>query len=140
MASRGNLAIFEKENDKRRNAVKEKKQRPLDLILADGLTHPHQGVFRILDARVDPSTGTMTLEAAFPNPRKILRPGQFARISAITEDRKGALLIPVRSVQELQGINQVAVIKDDDTLDMRKVTVGPRFKSFVIIEEGVSER
>ena len=63
---------------------------------------------------IDRETGTLMIEAEFPNPEKTVRPGQFARdASSVTEIRKNATLVPQqRSVMELQGIYQVYVIDD----------------------------
>ena len=58
---------------------------PLTLVLADGSIYPHSGKVLWTDRQVDPSTGTIRVAAAFPNPGNILRPGQYGRVRAITE-------------------------------------------------------
>src|SRR5262249_28427818 len=82
-------------------------------------------------------TGSIQVEALFANPDNLLRPGQFARVRAVTERLKGALVVPQRAVQEVQGNHQVAVVGDDDTVDIRGVTVGPRYSGLWVILEGV---
>ena len=77
-----------------------------------------------VDRNVDPATGTILLEAAFPNPGAIVRPGQFARVRAAVDLKKGAILVPQRAVTELQGIYNVAVVGGDDTVELRMVTAG----------------
>jgi len=86
---------------------------------------------------VNLQTGTLRLQGLFPNPGNILRPGQFARVRAITKTIKGALLIPQRAVTELQGSFQVAVVGNDNKVSIRQVKVGDRSGSMWIIEEGL---
>ena len=56
------------------------------------------------------TTGTIEVQALFPNPNNLLRPGQFAKVRAATDPIKGALVIPQRAVTDLQGTSQVAVV------------------------------
>jgi membrane fusion protein, multidrug efflux system len=108
-----------------------------ELIRADGKVHPYKGRFLAADREVDAKTGTIRISAIFPNPGNILRPGQYARLRIKMEERAGALLIPQRAVLELQGRNFVWVIDDENKVSQRKVTVGPRFGSDWVIEEGL---
>jgi membrane fusion protein (multidrug efflux system) len=59
-----------------------------DLILSDNSIHTEPGIFKVLDRTVDPSTGTMKVEASFPNPSSYLRPGQFARVRVAVAEKK----------------------------------------------------
>src|ERR1700719_3270931 len=108
-----------------------------ELIRADGKVHPYKGRFLAADREVDPKTGTIRISAIFPNPGNILRPGQYARLRLQTEERDGALLIPQRAVLELQGRNFVWLVDDANKVSQRKVTVGPRFGSDWLIEDGL---
>jgi membrane fusion protein (multidrug efflux system) len=110
----------------------------LELILADGSVHPYRGRVVARDASVDPKTGTYTLEADFANPEDIVLAGQFARIRAVAETRKDALLVPNRAVGELQGNYRVFVVGDDGRVDMREVELGPVIDGFRLIESGVA--
>jgi membrane fusion protein (multidrug efflux system) len=109
----------------------------LDLTLADGKTHAHKGTVNFADREVDPATGTLLIQASFPNPEKVVRPGQFARIRGRVETKAGALLVPQRSVQELQGQYRVYVVGPDDVAQVRPVAVGERVGSLWIVEEGL---
>lgn len=110
---------------------------PLTLTLANGNEYPQKGKIIFADRQVDPQTGTIRIVGAFPNRGNILRPGQFGRIQAITDNRKNALLIPQRSVTDLQGNYQVAVVGADDKVEIRKVTVGDRIGDLWIITDGL---
>jgi membrane fusion protein (multidrug efflux system) len=108
-----------------------------DLILADGSTWPQKGTFSFADRQVDPLTGTIKVAILFPNPDNTLRPGQYAKVRALMDTVKGALLVPQRAVGELQGRYQVAVVEADNTVRIRGVTAGERFDSLWVIREGL---
>jgi membrane fusion protein (multidrug efflux system) len=109
----------------------------LELILADGTVYGSRGRAAGLDRQVDVTTGTVLARGVFPNPGNLLRPGQYAKVRAVVEVRKGALLVPQRAVQDLQGVNQIAVLRPDDTVDVRKVKVDTRVGSLWVIAEGL---
>jgi membrane fusion protein (multidrug efflux system) len=108
-----------------------------ELVLANGSVYPKKGKFYAMDRNVDVKTGSIRFETTFPNPGNILRPGQFGRVRATTETRKGALLVPQEAVTELQGNYQVAVIGSDNKASIRPVKVGDRFGAMWEITEGV---
>lgn len=110
---------------------------PLELILADGSTHPQKGEFAFADRQVDATTGTIRVATLFPNPTKILRPGQFGRIRAEMNVKRGARLVPQRAVTELQGKFLVAVVGADNKVAIRPVKVGERVGQLWVIDEGL---
>jgi len=116
----------------------ERADMPFQLVLADGTVHSEPGKLVFVDRNVDPQTGTILLEASFPNPGRIVRPGQYARVRAAVDLKMGAILVSQRSVQELQGIYNVAVVKPDDTVDIRMVTPGERIGSLWVIDSGLN--
>jgi membrane fusion protein (multidrug efflux system) len=111
--------------------------RPLDLILADGTVYPHKGEFAYADRQVDVRTGTIKVASLFPNPGNILRPGQFAKIRAVTDIKKGALLVPQRAVTEMQGRYLVAIVGPDNKIGIAPVQVAERVGSDWIIAKGL---
>jgi len=111
---------------------------PLQLILSNGTTYAHTGKVLFADRQVDQQTGTIRIAGAFPNPGNILRPGQYGRVRAVTEIRKGALLVPQRAVTELQGSYEVAVVGPDNKVSVRSVQVGQRVDTMWIINKGLN--
>jgi membrane fusion protein (multidrug efflux system) len=109
----------------------------LQLILADGSIHNHKGKVVNFDAAIDPTTGTLTLEADFPNPNRVVLAGQFARVRGQAEVRAGALVVPQRAVMEIQGLYQLAVVSDDGAVEIRQVQMGPRVDDEWIVESGL---
>ncbi len=110
----------------------------LELILSDGTVHDHKGAIVNFNAAVDPTTGTLTLEADFPNPDRLILPGQFARVRGVVEERKNAVVVPQRAVMETQGLFRVAVVAGDGTVELRQVEMGPRLDSEWIVDSGLS--
>jgi RND family efflux transporter MFP subunit len=109
----------------------------LQLILGDGRPYPRQGRVLFLNREVDSRTGTIQVRGEFPNPGNVLRPGQYARIRAITELRKNALLIPQQAVSELQGVYQVGVVDADNKVTIQTVKLGPLFGDMWVVESGL---
>ena len=111
----------------------------LELILGGEKVYPHKGQFYLVDRQVDVKTGTIRVAALFPNPNNFLRPGQFARVRAVTKTKEKALLVPQRAVMEMQGSYQVAVVTPEDKVDIRPVKVGERVGTLWIIDQGLNQ-
>lgn len=109
----------------------------LELILADGLTYPHQGSFYFADRQVNQSTGAIRIAGLFPNPGNILRPGGYGKVRTAVRTQQDALLVPQRAVSELQGGYQVAVVDAENKISIRTVKVGDRVGSQWIVEDGL---
>jgi len=109
----------------------------LTLILADGSEYPLRG--RITDTlnQVDPKTGTLELQASFPNPRRELLPGQFGRIRVQVDERKQAVAIPQKAVTQMQSMQMVYTVGADNTAVQRAVVPGNRVGELWIIEQGL---
>jgi len=110
----------------------------LTLALADDQIYPHKGAFLAADRQIDPKTGTIRISATFPNPNNQLRPGQYGRVSADTRIAKNVLLLPQRAVTDLQGTSQVRIVAQDDTVQVKSVTLGERIGSRWIVEKGLA--
>jgi membrane fusion protein (multidrug efflux system) len=111
--------------------------RDLELLLGDGTMFPQHGHALLVNNEVDSRTGTIQVRATFPNPGNLLRPGQYARIRAVTENRRKALLVPQRAISELQGVYQVGVVSSDNKVAIRAVKPGPLFGDMWVIESGL---
>lgn len=109
-----------------------------DLLLSDESQHPYQGTFRVLDRTVDPTTGTLKVEATFPNPGSYLRPGQFARVRVAVAERENAILVPQRAIQELQGAKTVLVVDDKNMVTVRTIKLGDEADKEVVVLDGLN--
>jgi RND family efflux transporter MFP subunit len=110
---------------------------PLQLILADGNTYSYPGKIIFADRQVNAQTGTIQVVGEFPNPKNLLRPGQYARIRTSTSYLPHALLVPQSAVNHVQGSHQVAVIGPDNRAQIRNVEVGPRVGALWVIKAGL---
>ena len=120
-----------------RKEAKEYSLALLELVLGGEKIYPHKGKFYLVDRQVDTKTGTIRVAALFPNPNNLLRPGQFARVRAVTQTKERAILVPQRAVTEMQGSYQVAVVTPENKVEIRPVKVGRRSGSLWIIDHGV---
>lgn len=109
----------------------------LQLMLGDGTLFPQRGRALLVNREVDSRTGTIQVRAEFPNPGNVLRPGQYARIRAVTDVRRDALLIPQQAVSELQGIYQVGVVGSDNKATIKTVTLGPQSGDMWVVQSGL---
>jgi RND family efflux transporter MFP subunit len=108
----------------------------IEIVLANGSVYPEQGRFYAVDRQVDERTGTLLVQAVFPNSQNVLRPGGYALVRAATNVAKNALVIPQRAVLDLQGKFQVYVVAGDK-VTVRDVTPGPRINSDWVIDKGL---
>ena len=110
---------------------------PIELILADGTAYPYKGKIEFANRQVDQNTGTIRIAAFFFNPGNILRPGGYGQVRAVTRTQSDALLVPQRSVTDVQGSYELAVLDKDNTVSIRKVKVGERVGSLWLVTEGL---
>jgi membrane fusion protein, multidrug efflux system len=108
-----------------------------DLILSDGTTYPRQGKFFAIDSQVDANTGTLRVVAVFPNPDRLLRSGQYARVRAVVSTEKDAFIVPQRALTELQGAYQLATVDSTNHTHILTVKTGAQVGHDVVIESGL---
>jgi membrane fusion protein (multidrug efflux system) len=110
---------------------------PLTLTLANGTVWPHKGHIAFVDRQMNQQTGAIRIAASFPNPGNVLRPGQFGRVTAETEIRQNAVLVPQMAVQEMQGTKEVYIAGPDNKAHIVTVTLGPQAGNDWIITSGL---
>jgi len=115
----------------------ENKEGKLKLILSDGSTFKYNGKINFVDRQINPETGSLLIQATFPNPDYLLRPGQYAKVRAKMEVVKNAIVIPQRCVMELQGTHSVYVVSDSNKVETRQITTGLKFDDYWIITKGL---
>jgi membrane fusion protein (multidrug efflux system) len=110
----------------------------VELVLSDGSSYPHRGVVVAANRQVDPSTGTIQLQALFPNPAHDLRPGQYGRVRFRRADEgANALVVPEKALIQVQGTYSLAVVGDDRKVQLRRVEVGSSSGLLRIVNKGV---
>jgi membrane fusion protein (multidrug efflux system) len=109
----------------------------ITITLPDDSLYAHDGRLDFVDRAVDPRTGTLALRAAFPNPARMLQPGQYVRLRILLAERPDALVVPQAAIQESQGSASLFVIAPDQTVQARTVRMGPRVGPLWVVEDGV---
>lgn len=133
--SEAEYLVFSKNRKPEKGVQKEK---DIEMILADGSTHPYKGAIAFAESAVDAQTGTLMIEIAFPNPDRVVRSGQYAKVRGLIATKENAILVPQRAVQELQATFSVAVVDKDNKVELKPVTTGERVGSLWIIEKGLN--
>jgi membrane fusion protein, multidrug efflux system len=131
------LALIARARTAENNLLSGKSDLPLTLTLANDTVWPHKGHIVFVDRQMNQQTGAIRIAASFPNPGYVLRPGEFGRVTAETEIRQDAILLPQIAVQELQGIQQVYVAGPDGRAHIVNVTLGPQVGNDWIITGGL---
>jgi len=113
-------------------------RRNLTLLLADGSVYPEKGWFISVGRAVEKTTGTLQVQTLFPNPKGILRPGQYGRVRVPRLDQgKALVVVPESAVKELQGTYTIGVVGPDDTVSIKTVKMGPRAGHLWAVTEGI---
>ncbi len=131
------LARAYKESDQSTQNASTVREQNLRLILADGSTFKYEGYINFINREVDPQTGSLLVQTTFPNPERLLKPGQYAKVVVKMKEVKGALLIPQRCVMELQGQHSVYVVTDDSIVENRQIVTGERIGDLWLIKKGL---
>ncbi len=98
----------------------------VDEVEEDGTPRfPHEGTINFVDNRIDPMTGTLRLRGVFPNAKRLLSPGLFARIRVPIGKPHPAILVPEEALGSDQGQSFLYVVTDDNLARKRYVKVGP---------------
>jgi membrane fusion protein (multidrug efflux system) len=112
---------------------------PVDLILGDGTVFGEKGRLQLTNRQIDPTTGSILVQAIFKNGLGILRPGQYVKVRFQTAEYKDVIVIPQQSVNQLQNIYQVYLLTDSNKLKPTLIKVGSRVGSNWIVNEGLKE-
>ena len=108
-----------------------------ELILVDDSLYNHKGRLDFVDREVDTTTGAMLVQASFPNPEGLLRPGQFTKVRIMMQVEKDAIMIPQRCVMEIQGLFSVFVVDSNNTIQTRDIEVGTKVGSTWMVTKGL---
>ncbi len=112
-------------------------QQPLELVLANDIPHPYPGKIANTVNQVDAKTGTLELQATFPNPQHNILPGQFGRVRLRTAERKDAIMVPQKAVQELQGLQSVLAVDAENKVIVHSIVTGDRVGERWVVQQGL---
>ena len=130
--------VFAGRINARENGTPKNPDAPFTLMLDNGTTYAHRGQFYAAGRQVDAQTGTIEIQATFPNTEDILRPGMYAKVRAETGVIKDAVLVPQSAVFEVQGQYEIATVADDNNVTLRTVTPGKKVGDLWLIDSGAT--
>ena len=111
---------------------------PFRIRLADGTDYALTGRLDFVDAAIDEKSGTLQVRISVPNPKRLLRPGLFVRVSVAAFDSPAAIRIPQQAVQELQGTKSVYVVAAGDKAEPRQIVAGYRIGNDWVVSSGLA--
>lgn len=123
--------------EKKKQGIEGEQRADLELILADGSLYDQKGKVDFIDRNIDASTGAILVQATFPNPNRLIRPGQFARVRARLDQEEDAIIVPQKCATELQGQFSVFVVNPENKLETRQIIVSEKIGDFYVVSEGL---
>jgi membrane fusion protein, multidrug efflux system len=109
----------------------------LELVLADGSIHDYTGHVTFIDRGVNSNTGTILIQTEFPNPKLLIRPGQYAKVR-VPVPHTAALVVPQQCVKELQGQYSVFVVNADNKIETRQIQPGTKVGGLWLVDSGLN--
>ncbi|WP_315814889.1 efflux RND transporter periplasmic adaptor subunit [Paraflavitalea speifideaquila] len=110
----------------------------VNLVLADGTTYQYPGKIETMESEFEPETGSIAFRASFPNPSKLLKHGASGKVM-LTAPAPKALMIPQRSVFEIQDKNYVFVVDQHNMVRMKSFVPDTRVEDFILVKSGLSD-
>jgi membrane fusion protein (multidrug efflux system) len=111
----------------------------LQLILEDGKIYDHPGHLLFSDVTVDPSSGSVTIRAEFPNPKNILLPGTYVRVRLEQGVRSGTITVPQQAVMRTPDGSLVMTVNAEGKVTPRPVKTDGSYGTNWIISQGLKE-
>ena len=110
---------------------------PVQLVLSDGTAYAEQGAISLSNRQIDPATGSLLIQASFPNTAHLLRPGQYVKLRLQTDLYDNAVLVPQQAVSQIQSIYQVFLVNDSNKVVPTIIKPGKRIGSNWIVTSGL---
>lgn len=135
--SEGDLLKYQREVVSKRLKMPPEMNFSIEIILADGSVFPSKGFVDFADPSLKQDTGSMIVRAVLPNPKGLLRPGQFVRARLVGAIWPQAIAVPQKAVMQGKGGLFVYVVSSENKVEMRPVKVGDWYQTLWIIDEGL---
>ena len=114
------------------------KQYPIEVGLQTDQGYPYRGTLNYVSPSIDRATGTLAVRAILPNSDQVLVPGNFVRVRVGAADEQESLLVPDAALGSDQGGRYLLVLDKNNTVEQRKVMIGPRVGDLRVIETGLT--
>ncbi|MGL4853455.1 MAG: efflux RND transporter periplasmic adaptor subunit [Phocaeicola sp.] len=110
----------------------------VSVTLADNTVYPYKGLVDFAEPQVDPLTGTFSVRAELPNPKRALLPGQFTKVKLLLDVREKATVVPNKAIIIEKGGAYIYVMRRDSVAERRFVELGPEIDNQVVVERGLA--
>jgi membrane fusion protein (multidrug efflux system) len=127
--------IQDKNDSVKINTTKE----TVELELADGEIYKHRGKIDFIDRNINESTGSIMVQASFPNPDGLLRSGLYSKVKVKTGVVRNAIVIPQRCIMEMQGRLSVYIVNDSNKIVNKSVSVAYKTGDIAAVSKGLQE-
>lgn len=112
----------------------------VELTMEDGSAYPHKGTLQFSEVTVDPSTGSVTLRAEFPNPEKLLLPGMYVRAVIVEGVKANAILVPQLGVsRNTKGEPTAMVVSKNNTVEARVLEIDRTVGANWLVTSGLND-
>ena len=111
----------------------------VSLEMSNGEVYEHQGKIDFVANRIDEATGTIETRALVPNPKGLLKPGQYVKVLLELTESIDVLLLPQAAIQADQQGEFALVVSSDGKVGRRNVVLGDRVGENVIVKDGLKE-
>lgn len=118
--------------------MKENAGQQIKLQLSDRTDYPYAGKIETMDGEIEKETGSIAFRASFPNPDKLLKHGASGKI-ILNSTVDDAILIPQRSVFEIQDKNYVFVLNNENKVSMRSIEPDTRLEDLILVKSGLQD-
>ena len=115
----------------------ELRQYPIEVGLQTDEGYPYRGTLNYVAPTIDRATGTLAVRAILPNREQVLVPGNFVRVRVGAADEHDSLLVPDAALGTDQGGRYLLVLDKNNTVEQRKVAIGPKVGDLRVIENGL---
>jgi len=132
------LAILGRAGNSDSDLLKSAANVPLTLTLSNGDAYPYKGKIAFIDRQMNQQTGAIRIAAVFPNPKNVLRPGQFGRVSATTQLRRNTITVPQVAVTDVQGMKQVYIVDAGNKAHAVTLQLGSEAGNNWIVNSGLA--
>jgi membrane fusion protein (multidrug efflux system) len=109
----------------------------VEFVLNDGSVFPEKGKLDFANREIDPSTGSLLVQAVVENKSRLLRPGQYLKVRFKSDEIPNAVLVPQQAINQMQSIYMAFVVNDSSKINPRPVKAGIRAGSNWVITEGL---
>jgi len=109
----------------------------VDFVLNDGTVFPEKGKLDFANRQVDPTTGSLLVQAVVANKTKLLRPGQFVKVRFKSEEIPNAVVVPQEAINQMQNVYMAFIINDSNKISPKPVQAGMRVGSNWVINDGL---